>query len=151
MVSINYPRREIEVIEKVGTKVLSKTSNPSFDRIKESMDFTQKHNSILERVKNIMRYDKYARKNYLWLLVLYYAKCNMIKILVPLEDFERANSPESIERCRREIYSMAKKGDKELKWLLDGKEFLEESIHTEELVKDYYREKINEERARVIK
>lgn len=122
-------------------KNLTKTDYPELKRINESMDFAKKHETILERVKYIIKYDKSARKgrnSYLWLLMVYYAKCGMIKIIVPLEDFWKITPPASIERARRELYKMAKEGDSDLKWLLDDTEFLEEMEHEEEMCHNLY-------------
>lgn len=139
----------IETIEKVGTK--TPTEEPDNNRIKESMDFADRHNTVLERVKYIMKFDKYARKDYLWLLLVYYAKCSMIKIITPLENFGKKNSPESINRCRRELYKRARGGDSNLKWLLTNQEFLEDMDKEKELYNRYYQNKKNEQTVREFK
>lgn len=138
-------------IEREGTKTPSPTEFPDNERIKESMDFAENHKTILERVRAILRCDKLARKDYLWLMLIYYCKCNMIKILVPLENFSRHTSPSSISRCRRELFRKAKKGDKELAWLLLDKEFIEETEKMEELFRDYYSNQKYQERVRLVK
>lgn len=140
---------EIEKVEKIGK--LSPTEYPDNSRIKESNDFGEKHKTILERVKYILKCDKLARKDYLWLMLLYYVKCNMIKIIVPLEDFSKKTSPTSIDRARRHLYRMARKGNKELKWLLSDEEFLEDQEVREELFREFYAEEKFKEKARIIK
>ena len=104
------PGVQVETIEKVGKN--TPTDIPNNDRVKESMDFANRHKTVLDRVKYIMKFDKLARKDYLWLLLVYYAKVGMIQIITPLEKFAKKNSPESINRCRRELYKMARAGDK---------------------------------------
>ena len=135
-------------------KIEKPTNYPNLDRIKESMDFEKRHDTVFKRVESICKYDISARKgknSYLWLLMVYYAKCNMIKILVPLENFHRATPPASIERQRRELYKKAKSGDIKYKWLLEDKEFLEEMNHEEELCHDYYQKNKLSEQAMIIK
>ena len=131
-----FERGNIEKVEKPIN--LSPTEFPDNSRIKESMDFAIKHKTILERVKSILRYDKLARKDYWWLQALFYAKCGFIKELMVLENFRRKPSPESINRCRRELFKKAKGGDKELAWLLTDKEFIEDIKKEEELYRNYY-------------
>jgi len=140
---IEIKNTQIETIEKVG----SRTEYPDEERLKESADFSLKHNTIQERVKSILKMDKYARKDDLFLLLLYYVKCGMIKLIVPLEDFYKINKPESITRAKRKLFEMAKKGNKELNFLLKDEENLEVRKNQEELYRDYYSEKSAMERA----
>lgn len=127
-------------------KLKTKTDLPDNDRLIESQDFSLRHKTVLERVRSILRGDKYARKDYLWLLLRYYSACNMIKIIVPLEDFQIKNSPESISRAKRELVEEAKKGNKELAWLLTDQEFLEDMKKEEQNYHNYYSDKLEEDK-----
>ena len=132
---IEVKANDIEKVEKVGTGFLDE------DRLKESNDFALKHDTIQERVKFILKFDKFARKDDLFLLLLYYVKCNMIKLIVPLSDFHNIHKPESITRAKRYLFQKAKKGDKELRFLLDDKDNLEIRNKQEENYRDYYNNK----------
>ena len=98
-----------------------------------------------------MKFDKLARKDYWWLQAIFYSKCGFIKEIAILKNFGRKPSPESIDRCRRELFRRAKRGDKELKWLLTDKEFLEDMEKSEEMFRNYYSNQKYQERARLLK
>lgn len=83
------------------TETYESPINP--ESLKETRGFAKRFPTIKKRVISILRNDKYARKNYLWLCMLYWAKCGQIKIVVPLEKFNQVNSPESITRAFRKI------------------------------------------------
>ena len=122
MNTIEIKTQKIERIEKEGTKMPEKTATdyPDNDRIKESMDFKLKFDNVKDRVKSIIKGDKYARKNYLWLDILYYVKMGMLKLITPLEDFNKANSPETINRAFRKLISETSQGlHPDLKYLLE--------------------------------
>jgi hypothetical protein len=140
--------REIEKIESPGTKNLGlirrkrnyRTDYQDPTKIKESSDFALKHLKVRDRVLSILRSDRYARENDFFLCLLYWTKCGFIKTNIDLKDFNKITKPESISRCRRELVEKAKKGDKELQFLLNNQETLEERKKAEELYHDYYRE-----------
>lgn len=134
---IKYERPKPE-IEKVVKKGLTPTERPNNTRLKQSDGFTIKHNTIEGRVKQILKQDKYSRRDDLWLLLLYYVKCNMIKIIVPLEDFKKIHKPESITRAKRHLFSKAKEGNKELQFLLRDKENLDIRDEQEKKYKEYF-------------
>ena len=143
--------REPEMIKAVDNRKITPTDIPDNNRIKESMDFAEKHKTILEQVKSILRYDKLARKDYWWLQAILYSKCGFIKEIAVLERFRNKPSPESISRCRRELYKMARKGDPDLRWLLDDKKFIEEMKNEEELYRDYYSQQNYIEKSKIVK
>ena len=143
--------KEPVLITKEKINIKSPTEKPDNNRINESMDFAEKHKSILERVKYILKFDKLARKDYWWLQAVFYAKCGFIKEIAVLERFKDKPSPESIDRTRRELYKKARAGDKELAWLLSDKEFIEEMENKEELYRNYYSQQKYQEKARLIK
>ena len=111
---------EIKVHEVLSREELkSALSEPSYDHFNESMIFQFKMQNIEERIKSILKTDIYSRKNDLWLLILYYAKMGMIKLIIPLEEFHKANPPETITRIKRRLIEKAKKGDESLHFLLN--------------------------------
>ncbi|MEK6935977.1 MAG: hypothetical protein AABW67_04250 [Nanoarchaeota archaeon] len=124
--------KELEKIEKVGNikkvyieknhkKEFTPTSMPSEEKVIDSMDFKLKFDNVKDRVKSIIKGDKYSRENYLWLDILYYSKMGMLKMLVPLEDFQKANSPETINRAFRKIIEETKQGQhQDLRFLLNN-------------------------------
>lgn len=110
-------RREFKRKAKNGE--ITPTGRPNNDKVKDSLDFKFKFNNVKDRVKSIYKSDKYSRRNYLWLDILYYAKMGMLKLLVPLEDFAKANSPETINRASRTLMGEVDKGmHPDLKFLL---------------------------------
>lgn len=131
MIESKTPINNIEKIEKMGdpVKIISgrhrskdfkPTSTPNEDRVIDSLDFKFKFDNVKDRVKSIIKGDKYARENYLWLQILYYSKMGMLKLLVPLEDFQYANSPETITRAFRKLMEETKRGmHPDLKFLLE--------------------------------
>lgn len=146
--SIN-PIMAVEKVEQIGK--LTKTDLPNYDRFKESIDFSIKHDKVKDRVKSILMFDKFSRKNDLWLYLIYLVKCGYIKLQIDISDFKKANPPESISRARRLIYSEIRKGQhKELKYLIDN-DIEETRKDQEELYRGYFQDKNNSELARVIK
>ena len=136
MKTIKFEKEKPQV-EKVVKKGKSPTERPNLKRLKESSDFAIRHKTIRKRVEQILKQDIYSRKDDLFLLLLYYVKCNMIKIIVPLSSFKKINKPESITREKRYLFSQAKKGDKDLQWLLD-KENIEIRKEEEQKYKEFY-------------
>lgn len=141
------PIRCPEIIEKLSTK----TDKPSYDYFKESMAFNTRHNTVKEKVRSILRKDKYARKNYFYLCLLYWVQNGDIQMKVDFKDFSKITKPETISRCCRELVSEAKKGVKELSWLLNDEETLNNRNELSELNRGYYQDKNNSELAKVIK
>lgn len=140
--------QSIETVEKIGDK---KPIIPDQDNFNESMIFQKKMSTIEERVKSILRSDKYARKKDWWLILLYWVKMGYIKIVVPLENLNKITPPESITRVKRRLISMAKKGDKELRWLLNDLENIQIREEHEQLYHNYYADKKSQEIAGVVK
>jgi len=71
--------------------------------LNETKGFAKRFPKVKDRVLSILRNDNYARRNYLWLSMVYWAKCGQIKIVVPLDKFNQVNSPETITRAFRKI------------------------------------------------
>lgn len=65
--------------------------------------FAKRFPTVKARVISILKHDTYARRNYLWLCMVYWAKCDQIKVVVPLDKFNQVNSPETICRAFRDI------------------------------------------------
>jgi len=124
---------QIEKIERVGNKIICPKKE-----FKESIDFTLKHNHVKERVLSILKGDKYARKNDFYLCLVYWIKCGFIKMEIDFKDFNKITKPESISRCRRELISLAKKGNKELQFLLKDSETLNKRDNLQRLNREYY-------------
>lgn len=140
------PIHATEIIVSQGTK----TDNYN-DNYKESMDFKFKHTTCKEIVKQILRQDKKARKDYSWLLLLVWIKQGAIKFIIPLEDYKKMYKPESVSRVCRELVESAKKGNKELKWLLNDEETLEKRENLQELNRGYFQDKKSGELAKIVK
>ena len=93
---------ETEVLSSVKECVSYKSPiNP--DSLKITSGFAKRFPTVKARVISILKHDTYARRNYLWLSMLYWAKCGQIKVVVPLEKFNQVNSPETISRAFRKI------------------------------------------------
>ena len=118
-------------------KKLTKTDFPNVDKFKET-DFALKHNTVKDRVKSILREDKYARKNDFYLCLYYWIKCGYIKMEIDFKDFDKITKPETISRIRRELISQAKEGDEELQYLLDDTETLDKRETLKQLNQSYY-------------
>lgn len=73
------------------------------DALKMTSGFAKRFPTVKARVISILKHDTYARRNYLWLCMLYWAKCGQIKVVVPLDKFNQVNSPETINRAFRQI------------------------------------------------
>lgn len=78
--------------------------------LKETSGFAKRFPKVKDRVLSILRNDNYARRNYLWLNMVYWAKCGQIKVVVPLEKFNQVNSPETITRAFRKIMEEHREG-----------------------------------------
>jgi len=137
--------RDIIKIERPGDPNKGITEKPDFKRFKESSDFVLRRKTIEDRVKSILQGDKYAREDDLWLLLMYYVKCNMIKVIVPLQDFQKSHKPESITRARRHLVEKAKKVKKngepvypDLQFLLNNQEVLDIRKNEEQKYREYY-------------
>ena len=144
---IEVKGREYETIEKVGNR----QTEPRYTNFKESMTFNTKHNTVKEKVKSILRKDRYSRKNDFYLCLLYWIQNGDIQMKVDFKDFKKITKPETISRIRRELISEAKKGNKELKYLLNDEEILEERENLYNLNHQYYKEKNESEVASYIK
>lgn len=70
-----------------------------------TVGFAKRFPTVKARVISILKHDTYARRNYLWLCMLYWSKCGQIKIVIPLDKFNQVNSPETITRAFRSIMS----------------------------------------------
>ena len=78
--------------------------------LKETQGFAKRFPKVKDRVLSILRNDNYARRNYLWLNMVYWAKCGQIKVVVPLDKFNQVNSPETITRAFRKIMEEHREG-----------------------------------------
>ena len=144
---IEVKGREYETIEKVGNR----QTEPRYTNFKESMTFNTKHNTVKEKVKSILRKDRYSIKNDFYLCLIYWIQNGDIQMKVDFKDFKKITKPETISRIRRELISEAKKGNKELKYLLNDEEILEERENLKTLNQAYYQEKKNSEVASYVK
>ena len=124
-----------EIIESVGTL------RPDYKRLNESDSFKYKHDTLKSKVLQLLKQDKYARKDDFYLCLLTWIKSGHIKLIIPLEDFNKIYKPESISRCRRRLIEEAKKGNKELKFLLKDTETMELRENYKNLYHDYYQDK----------
>lgn len=137
--------KPVEVVEKKGT------FQPTDNCFKESNDFKYKHETLKSKVLQLLKQDKYARKDDFYLCLLTWVKSGHIKLIVPLEDFNKINKPESISRCRRQLIEEAKKGVKELNFLLKDTDTLELRENYKNLYHDYYQDKKISEEASYVK
>ena len=136
--------KQIETIEKEGVR-------PNERNFKESNTFSIKHNTVKDKVKSLVRFDKYARKDRFYLCLLYWIKNGDITMNVDFKDFKKITKPETITRCFRELKEQANNGNKELRWLLYDEENNEHCELMENLNHDYYQDKKNSEIAKVVK
>ena len=138
MRTIKYerPKPEIETIVKKG---LTPTDRPNNKRLKGSDSFAIKHDTIRKRVISILKTDKFARRNDLWLLLLYYHKMGYLTLKIDVSQFDKISMPESISRSRRAIYEEIRKGDlPELDFLLKETETLEIREEQEKKYREYF-------------
>jgi len=142
---IEVKSKHTETIEKLGNRQVE----PNY--FKESITFNTKHNTVKEKVQSILRKDKYSRKNDFYLCLVYWIQNGDIQMKVDFKDFKKITKPETISRIRRELISEAKKGNKELKYLLNDEEILEERENLKTLNQAYYQEKKNSEVASYVK
>jgi hypothetical protein len=84
-------------------EIISYKSPVNPDSLSETSGFAKRFPTVKARVISILKNDNYARRNYLWLCMVYWAKCGHIKVVVPLEKFNQVNSPETVTRAFREI------------------------------------------------
>lgn len=141
---VELPTKNIFVVERVGKKKpqeLTPTELPRKEVFKESSDFALKHNTLKSKVLQVLRQDKYTRKDDFYLCLKIWILSNHIKLIVPLEDFGKIYKPESISRIRREIFKEAKT-DPKLKWLFYDTETLDKREKLQELYHDYYSKQI---------
>lgn len=141
-----FNSRPIQIIEKEGDpiKILEgqrkhkedKIVKPNLERFKET-EFSLRHEKVKDRVLSILREDKYSRIDDFYLCLLYWIKTGQIEMKVDFKDFKKITKPESISRCRREIFTMAKK-DQKLKFLLENQDFRKDE---EENYHNYFQDK----------
>ena len=125
--------KQTQITLKKG-KVVEK---PNTENLNETKGFATRFPKVKDRVLSILKNDEYARRNYLYLCLRYWAKCGHIKIIVPMEKFEHVNSPETITRAARKLVEEAKTGPK-LKFLLKDKETLISRKNRQQEVSDYF-------------
>jgi len=138
--------RSTEITLKKG-KVVEK---PNTENLTETKGFATRFPKVKDRVLSILKNDEYARRNYLWLCLRYWAKCGHIKIVVPMEKFEHVNSPETITRAARKLVEEAKTNQK-LKFLLKDKETISMRNKRQEEISTYFSIDNSQKRARYIK
>jgi hypothetical protein len=139
--------RQTEKIERVGNIT---RENKEID-YNESLYFQNKYDKVYDRVISIMRQHPETRKYDYQLLLIYWAKMGMIKIIVPLSNLNKITPPESITRQKRKAIENAKAGDEYLRWLLKDESNLNIRSDHEELYHGYYQDKNNSKTAEVIK
>ena len=127
--------QSIEKIEKNGIK-LTKTDLPK-DDLKET-DFSLRHERVKDRVLSILKGDKYARKNDFYLCLNYWIRTGMINVNVDFQEWNKITKPESISRARRELMSLAKRGNKDYAFLLKDEETIDVREKEEQNYKNYY-------------
>lgn len=123
--------REIVKIEKPGDR-------PEEERLVATRGFAKRFPDVEKRVEKILREDRYARKNYLWLCMVYWAKMNQIKIVVPMERFHTVNPPETICRASRRLFEKAIKGEKKLSYLMKDMDNIDQRKETELEVHEFF-------------
>ena len=134
----NTPIRSPETIDKLGDpEIIRKgqlrqarkrnvTEVPDLSRLKDSDSFAIKFDNIKDRVISILQFDKFARRNDLWLLLLYYHKMGYLKLQIEVSQFNKINMPESISRARRSIFQEIREGKHpKLNYLLEDTKTLE--------------------------
>ena len=110
---------------------------PNTEDLSETRGFAKRFPKVKDRVLSILRNDEYARKNYLWLCLRYCAKCGHIKIIIPMEDFQHVNSPETITRATRKLFEEAKTNPK-LKVLLKEGETISRRKERQKEISNYF-------------
>lgn len=128
--------QNVEKIEKNGIK-LTKTELPNTDL--HETDFSLRHQKVKDRVLSILKGDKYARKNDFYLCLSYWIKTGMINVNVDFQEWNKITKPESISRCRRELMSLAKKGNKDYAFLLKDEETIDIREKEKENYINYYK------------
>jgi len=152
--------QQIETIEKMGDpakiyqglrKSKSVTDEPDLDRLKVSNTFEKNFDNIKDRVESILKRDKFARKNDVWLMLVYYAQMGYINLKIDINAFDKINPPESISRARRSLFEEIKQGQHpELKHLIDhDMEQIRKECETN--YHDYFQEKKNSNMAKIVK
>lgn len=133
--------KEIPEVERVVRKgKITPTDKPNTKRLRESDSFHIKFKTIKERIISILREDKFARRNDLWLLLRYYHKMGYLKLQIDVDKFNKIHMPESISRGRRAIYKEIREGKlPELKFLLKDEETLNNRELEEESYRDYFK------------
>ena len=141
---ITRKAKEVEKVEKQKEVIDSENLN-------ESRGFAKRFPKVKDRVRSILRNDEYARKNYLWLCLRYWANCGHIKIIIPQDKFGGVNSPETITRACRKLFEDARKGEPKLKFLLKDSETLGRRRERETEITNYFAQKKYGEQAGVVK
>lgn len=88
------------------------------DKIEKIRGFYKINETLRENIIKILKEDKYTRNNATFLCLVYWAKMNQIKILIPQDKFGEMTPTESITRALRKIKEQAREGDPELSFLL---------------------------------
>ena len=127
-------------IEIINRKIVTEKIEYPFSNYKESEDFKFKHLTCKDIVKQILKQDKLARKDYTWLLLLTWIKQGAVKLIIPLEDYGKMYKPESVSRVARELFTEARNGDIELQFLLKDTETIEKRDNLFNLNHDYYQD-----------
>lgn len=144
------PTRDVEKIIRPPVRAVIPTVLRNED-LNVTKGFSERFPKVKERVLSIVKNDEYARKNYLWLCLVYFAKCGQIKIIIPQEKFHEVNSPETITRAFRKLVEEAKKGDKSLSFLLKDTETLNMRADREGEISEYFSNEKIREKSRSIK
>lgn len=155
----DFYNQDVEKIEKMGDPLkinqgLRKHKHqlnvePNLKNFKET-DFASRHQKVKDRVLSILREDKYSRVDDFYLCLLYWVKTGQIQMKVDFKDFQHITKPESISRARRELYTEARTNP-QLKYLLENKELLEKRKIEQSNYHDYFQDKNNSKRAKLLK
>lgn len=116
----DFPSHHVQMV----LDYFKKKESPDFDRLDISQGFEKRFKTVKERVTSIVKNDKYARKHYWWLYLLYLAKMKQIKIITK-DNTTKITSPETVSRALRELVKEAKEGKEKLQFLLKDTETLE--------------------------
>jgi len=116
-----------------------------------NQEFNKKHITLKQIVKDILKHDKQARKDYFYLCLLVWLKSNQIQLIVPMKDYSKLYKPDSITRISRELFIEARKGVPDLQFLLKDTETLDKRSNLENLNHQYYQEEKLSNQAFILK
>jgi len=125
--------------------------NINTENLNYTKGFAKRFPTVKKRVVSILKNDEYARRNYLWLCLVYWSKMGQIKIIIPKENFFSVNSSETIGRAFRKVMAEARSGNPKLNFLLKDEETIERRKDRELEMHGYFQTEKNSEIARMVK